>query len=271
MVQARPGLAGMSRAGKGAQERNTALGMNLLPFHLCITSPHPSSVVPEFSHRSPAQGQDRGDAAGRWRQAGRGSRGGVASWPAPPSPPPASCLLNPKGSSEVPLGTKPPLSHRTGGFVLLHCPAEARSSPWAQAVSVFAFQGATLPTTSSWAARSSTPLIPRDTSSERTATSTSWGTGPWWWALGTRGWGDTDVPLPKGIVTACVCHGVRLLAVTAQGQNQPSTPGVAQVDSLMSNMRVGCLLQPVLHWALTQVCLHPLHSNVIVKLKPDLC
>lgn len=79
---------------------------------------------------------------------------------------------------EATLGTKPPWGRSPPE------PAAGSSSPWCPprsvCPSVLPPQGVISPTTSSWAARSSTPRTPRVTSSARTATSTSWGTAPCW-------------------------------------------------------------------------------------------
>lgn len=87
-------------------------------------------------------GLDRGAEAGGM-QAGRGE-GGQAVWL-------LGSLCLPGGSqrvsstrktpSKVTLGTKSPPSHRSGGFVPLHRPAGAPSSPSAQALAVFFIPG----------------------------------------------------------------------------------------------------------------------------------
>lgn len=247
----RPGWGSQGFPGQGKGSRHCAQGgrqpkprgVNLLPLNPAgWSSPrarrcwgagplHQPLPIPAPSARASAivaagQGQDcwqQGDAGREWGGQDRQAEGSQEGWLLGQLPL-RLCLLRgwqrasstQKAPSKVTLGMKPPLSHRFGGFVPLHRLVEAPSSSSAEAVSMFSFQGATLPTTSSWAVRSSTPRTPRVTSSARTVTSTSWGTGLWWWAprgtgLG-RGYGAGRWNTGPGRALsqnggACVDHG----------------------------------------------------------------
>lgn len=142
VAQARLELAGTFQAGKREQVRaaearrceSAAVKSHWMEQQLWGWTPAPAS--PHLGSLCP--GHDGGQAGpGLWMwngedKAGRRQPGRVIFGPAPPSP-----LLAWGLASKVTLGTEPPLSHRSGGSVLLHrLVAACPPPPPAQAVSV---------------------------------------------------------------------------------------------------------------------------------------
>lgn len=189
-----------------------------------------------------------------------------------------------KTPSKVTLRTKSPPSHRSGGFVPLHRPAGAPSSPSAQALAVFFIPGSYFANHFIMGGEKFDSTHPEGYLFGENSDLNFLGNRPV--VVGTGGGAglgglrSTGAPLPKPVVAVCrgLC-GARLPAVPLHGQSLPSPPGAASVDSLMADRSVGFLLQPVLHrglvvkgnWAdLIQLLSHSLSKGCFFSCLPHL-